>query len=293
VILLPVLGVAELMTLFGLVLKRWLAPIRIGAVSIAVALAVVAWFGGRVDPRQVDVEVEISGLPPAADGLVIVQLSDLHLGSLTGPRRLGRVIDLIDSMHPDVIAITGDLVDADADHVEDMLPGLRRLTAPDGVYAVLGNHEFYAGARRSRRLMRSAGFTVLDNAAVEIEPGVWLAGVPDEHGSRKAGHDEADLGAAMAATGEGALVLLQHTPEHEAEAVARGVGLMLNGHTHGAQIWPAHYLVRLAFPHLAGVHEVDGMTQIVNRGAGTWGPPMRLFAPSEIYRIVLRNSQPG
>jgi hypothetical protein len=175
--------------------------------------------------------------------------------------------------------------------VERMLPELSTLTAPRGVYAVLGNHEYYAGEQRSRALLKAAGFTVLDNAAAEALPGLWLAGVADTTGGRQTGGLEGDLGAALAGVPAGAAtVLLQHTPGGEHEAAAGGVDLMLNGHTHGAQIWPAHYLVRLQFPFLAGVRTVDGMTQVVCRGAGRWGPPMRLFAPSELYRIVLRSA---
>ena len=95
---------------------------------------------------------------------------------------------------------------------------------------------------------------------------------------------------ALAGVGEGdAVVFLQHAPGNEEAVAASGVGLMLNGHTHGGQIWPFHYLVRRAFPHIAGVHQTDGMTQVISRGAGRWGAPMRLFAPSEIYRITLRS----
>ncbi|HSN53970.1 MAG TPA: metallophosphoesterase [Candidatus Sulfomarinibacteraceae bacterium] len=298
VILIPALGLVDLVTLFGLILKPWVVGLRVAAVAVAALLSLVALVGGHARPRVVELELELPGLPAAADGLVIAQLSDLHLGSLIGAGTLKRVIDQIDGLAPDLVVITGDLVDGDAGAVEEMLPELARLGAPRGVYAVLGNHEYYAGEARSRALLRGAGFTVLDNAAAEIEPGLWLAGIADTAGGRQTGGLEGDLGAALAEVPEdAAVVLLQHTPGDEDQAAAAGVGLMLNGHTHGAQIWPAHYLVRLQFPHLAGVRRVQAMTQVVCRGAGRWGPPMRLFAPSEIYRIVLRtadrdNTQP-
>jgi predicted MPP superfamily phosphohydrolase len=281
----------DVVTVFGLVLKPWVAGLRTATVAVALGFAVIAWIGGQMRPRIVDLQVEIAGLPKAADGLVIVQLSDLHLGNLIGARSLRSVIEQIDGLHPDVVAVTGDLIDSDPGSVEKLVPELQKLTAPDGVYAVLGNHEYYAGADRCRRLMREAGFTVLDNTAVEVKPGLWIAGVADRGGGRQTGGLEGDLDAALAAVPPGsAIVLLQHTPGNEDAAAAAGVGLMLNGHTHGAQIWPAHYLVRRAFPFIAGVRRVGGMTQVVCRGAGRWGPPMRLFAPSEIYRIRLRSS---
>ncbi len=290
ILLIPALGLVDLVTLFGLVLKPWVVGLRAGAVGIAILLAVFAWVGGHSRPRTVDLDLELSNLPSEIDGPVIVQLSDLHLGNLIGARRLRSVIEQIDDLRPDVVVITGDLIDSDAGAVEKLVPILRGLTAPKGVYAVLGNHEYYAGAERSRQLMRDAGFTVLDNAASEVAPGLWVAGVADHGGGRQTGERVADLDAALAdVPPAAAVVLLQHTPGNEDAAAAAGVGLMLNGHTHGAQIWPAHYLVRRVFPHIAGVRRVGGMTQVVCRGAGRWGPPMRLFAPAEIYRIAIRS----
>jgi predicted MPP superfamily phosphohydrolase len=290
VVLLPMLGIVDLVTLFGLVLKPWVVPLRTAAIGVGLALAVVAWIGGYVRPRTVELEVELPDLPASADGLVVAHLTDLHLGALIGEKRLRSVIDQIDGMNPDLIVVTGDLVDGDAGTVETMVPALKTLTAPLGVYSILGNHEIYAGPERCRKLMRDAGYVVLDNAAAEVTPGLWVAGVPDS--GRGPGTDGLDgaLEAAFAEVGEGgAVIFLQHSPGNEEATAAAGAGLMLNGHTHGGQIWPFHYMVLRAYPHIAGVREVNGMTQVVSRGAGRWGAPMRLFAPSEIYRITLRS----
>jgi len=284
--------VVDLVTLFGLVLKPWVVPMRTVAVVAVLVLAVFAWVGGLVRPRTVELEVELPNLPAAADGLVIAHLSDLHLGSLIGGRRLQSVIEQIDAMKPDLVAITGDLVDGDVGTVETLVPQLKTLTAPLGVYSILGNHEIYAGADRCRALMRNSGFSVLDSAAVEFIPGVWIAGVPDNGRGPGTNGPDGALGAALAGVGEGAAVIyLQHAPGNEDSIAAAGVGLMLDGHTHGGQIWPSHYLVRRIFPHMAGVRTIGDMTQVVSRGAGRWGPPMRLFAPSEIYRITLRSPE--
>jgi predicted MPP superfamily phosphohydrolase len=290
VLLLSALGVVDLVTVFGLVLKPWVVPLRTAAIGIALVLAVVAWFGGFVRPRTVELEVELPNLPASADGLVVAHLTDLHLGALIGERRLRSVIEQIDTMNPDLVVVTGDLVDGDAGTVENMVPALKTLTAPLGVYSILGNHEMYAGPERCRDLMRNSGFVVLDNAAAEIMPGLWIAGVPDSgHGPGTDGLEGA-LERALAEVGErDAVVFLQHAPGNEVATAASGVGLMLNGHTHGGQIWPFHYMVLRAYPHIAGVHKVGDMTQVISRGAGRWGAPMRLFAPSEIYRITLRS----
>lgn len=291
-LLLTTLGIVDLVTLFGGVLKPWVMTLRAGAVGVALILAVVAWVGGYVRPRTVELEVELPGLPRSADGLVVAQLTDLHLGALIGERRLRSVIEQIDSMSPDLVVVTGDLVDGDAGTVETMVPALRTLTAPLGVYSILGNHEIYAGPERCRTLMRDSGFVVLDATAVEVADGLWVVGIPDS--GRGPGTDGLDgaLEESLYHVGEGAAVIfLQHAPVNEEATAAAGASLMLNGHTHGGQIWPVHYMVRRAYPHIAGVRKINGMTQVVSRGAGRWGAPMRLFAPSEIYRITLRSPE--
>lgn len=290
VLLVSALGLVDLVTLFGLILKPWIVIARTAAIAVAVVLSVVAWFGGQAKPRTVSLEVEVPNLPAAADGLVIAHLSDVHLGALIGTRRLQSLIEQVDSMEPDLVALTGDLVDGHASTVQAMVPELRTLTAPLGVYSVLGNHEFYAGANRCRNLMRAAGYRVLDGSAAEVMPGLWIAGVPDNGHGHEHNGDHGAVEKALRHVDEGAaVVFLQHAPFNEQAVADAGVGLMLDGHTHGAQIWPAHYLVRREYPHLAGVFTVDAMTQVVSRGAGHWGPPMRLFAPSDIYRITLRS----
>ena len=248
VLLLSALALVDVVTVFGLVLKPWVVQMRTAAIGVALVLAVVAWIGGIVRPRTVELEVELPKLPASADGLVVAQLTDLHLGALIGERRLRSVIEQIDGMNPDIVVVTGDLVDGDADTVENMVPALKTLTAPRGVYAILGNHEMYAGPERCRDLMRDSGFVVLDSAAAEIMPGLWIAGVPDS--GRGPGTDglEGALETALAGVGEGdAVIYLQHAPGNEEATAAAGVGLMLNGHTHGGQIWPFHYMVLRAY----------------------------------------------
>jgi predicted MPP superfamily phosphohydrolase len=282
--------VADVVTVGGFLFKQWAVQVRTGAAALALIAAAVAWVGGLKPPRIVEVEVPIAGLPAEADGVTLAHISDVHLGTILGKRRLGMIIDRVDQLSPDLVAITGDFVDGDAGVVEELLPQLRTLTAPRGVFAVLGNHEYYAGAERSRKLLRDAGYTVLDNEAVEVVPGLHIVGVPDARGSQQTGRSEADLDTAMAGLQDGsAVVLLQHSPESEQNAADAGVDIMLNGHTHGGQIWPFQYMVHRAYPHIAGVYTVGGMTQVVSRGAGQWGPPMRLFAPAEIIHITLRS----
>jgi len=290
-LMLAFLVISEILTLGGWAFRPWIGPIRTAAVAVALVAAGAAFLGARLGPRIVRVDVPLPNLTSEADGLTIAHLSDVHLGTILGPHFLERLIQQTDDLAPDLVAITGDLVDGDAGVVEEMLPQLQTLRAPRGVFTVLGNHEYYAGRERSQKLFRDAGFVVLDNRAVEVAPGLFVVGVPDARGSAQIGSAEADLPAAMSGVGEGScVVLLQHAPENEQQAAAAGVHMMLNGHTHGGQIWPFNFLVRRAYPHVAGVYQVGGLTQIVSRGTGQWGPPMRLFAPAEIYLITLRRA---
>jgi predicted MPP superfamily phosphohydrolase len=284
----------DVITLGGLVLKPWLGWLRGGAAALAAAGAAAALVGACLPPRVVAVEVEVPGLPAAADGLVAVQVSDLHLGSATGRGRLRRVVEQVRAAGPDVVLLTGDLIDADEPMVAPHLGLLQQLAAPLGTFAVLGNHEFYAGPGFCRSFLAAAGATVLDNRAVEVAPGVVVAGVPDDGGARQTGHPGADLGAALAGVdAAAAVILMQHAPTDPEAAAAAGVNVMLSGHTHGGQMWPFHHLVRLQFPRYAGVHRVDGLTLVVSRGAGWWGPPMRLLARADVVRLTLRRPGAG
>lgn len=289
-LVLGALFAVDVLTLGGKLLATRVIALRSAAAGLALVAALFAWVCAAVGPKLVEHEVTIAGLPTAADGTTLVHLSDVHLGTILGGSWLDRIVERVKDLEPDIVVITGDLIDGDAGTVSEFVPQLEKLNGEQSVFSILGNHEFYAGRVQSRRLMDEAGFQVLDNRAVEIARGLWIAGVPDDRGSRQTGHAESDLERTLAAVEpDGVVVLLQHAPENEEAAAALGVDLMLNGHTHGGQLWPFHVLVRMAYPHYAGRYEVDGMTQIVSRGTGQWGPPMRLFAPAEIIRVMLRS----
>jgi predicted MPP superfamily phosphohydrolase len=292
-LLLAALLIAEVLTAFGYAPAGWTVPIRWTAVGLALVAAVTGWIGGLSPPRLVEHEIFMPGLPPDADGTVVALVSDVHLGTLLGRRWLAATLEVVERAQPDLIAVAGDLIDADAGVVEELVPELRRLAAPLGTWATLGNHEHYAGPDRSRRLLADADFTVLDNAAVEVRPGLWIAGVPDVRGAEQTGSAvQADLGAALGSVPPGDVcVLLLHSPDADMvdKAAAEGCDLILSGHTHGGQLQPFGLLVRLAYPHTAGVTRVGNASHVVSRGAGHWGPPMRLGAPAEVWRITLRS----
>jgi uncharacterized protein len=287
-LLFAALLVVDVITLGGRLLPRLAPMIRGWACVTAVVLSVVGLIQGIRPPVLRDYEVQLAGLPPDRDGLTLVEISDLHLGSLINQDWMARLVARVNELRPDLVAVVGDVVDGNVGQVETLLPVLRQLRAPLGVWAVTGNHEYYAGIERCVSLFQAAGYTVLRNRWAQVAPGLVLAGVDDLTARRQFGHAGHPLDNALAKRPPGATILLSHSPLQVEHAAALGAGLMLSGHTHNGQIWPFNYLVRLRYALLGGRYDIGGMAAIVCRGTGTWGPRMRLWRPAEIVRIRLR-----
>lgn len=280
---------ADLATGFGRFWPAGAVPARVLALGVAAALAALALVQGARGPRVVRHEVKVSSLPDGRAEVKVVQLSDLHLGTLLGEAWLGRRVAQVNALSPDLVVVTGDLVDSEIGPVAPLVPLLRRLAAPLGVWGVTGNHEFYAGLERCLALYEAAGIRTLRDGWAEAAPGLVLTGVDDLTARRQLGLDGRALEGAFAGVPPDAVVVhLSHSPLLVREAAARGARLMLAGHTHGGQLWPFTCLSAIPYPFQAGRYEVDGMTLVVSRGTGTWGPPMRLFFRSEIVEVTLR-----
>jgi len=292
-LMLSALVVVELITLGGWVLSAQAPALRGWAIVAAGLLSLVGLVQAQRPPVVRDYEVSLAGLPPERDGLVLVALSDLHLGALTREAWMKRLAQRVTGLRPDLVVAVGDVVDGGVGEVEPLTPVLQALRAPLGVWAVTGNHEFYAGLERSVGLLSAAGYTVLRDRWVEVVPGLALAGVDDLTAREQFALTNRPLDKALSGRPPGATILLSHTPWQADAAAAANVGLMLSGHTHNGQIWPFNYLVRLRYPLIAGRYQIGGMTLIVCRGSGTWGPPMRLWRPNEILRVKLRAPSPG
>ncbi len=281
----------------GVLLSALAANLPAAGAALAVLLGAIGAVQQARGPAVVGREVRLQGLPAALDGTVLVEVSDLHLGSLLGGSWFERRRAQIEAVHPDIVVVVGDLIDGNAAHVERLLPLLTRLRAPLGVWAVTGNHEYYAGLDRSVKLLEQAGYRVLRDAWAEVAPGLVIAGVDDltarqqfaPQGVPSRPLSESWLNGALAGRPPAATVLLSHTPWLVEQAAAAGVGLMLSGHTHDGQIWPFGYLVALRYPFVGGAYDVGAMQLVVCRGTGSWGPPIRLWRRSEIVRIVLRS----
>lgn len=258
------------------------ATLGIGGLGLASAL-------GRVGVRRV--AVELARLPDAMSGFKLVQLTDLHIGSTIGADWLERVVEQVNALEPDAVAITGDLVDGPVSRLRDQVAPLGKLKARHGVFFVTGNHEYYSGVREWLAHLPQLGISVLRNERVAIddgEVGFDLAGVDDYSARRLAPGGARFVETATAGRDPSReLVLLAHQPKHIDEAVRAGVGLQLSGHTHGGQIFPWGLLVRLDQPFIAGLGRREDTQIYVSRGTGYWGPPMRVGAPAEITLLTL------
>jgi predicted MPP superfamily phosphohydrolase len=230
-------------------------------------------------------------LPKELDGTTIVQLSDVHVGPTRGRDFVRQIVERANSLGPDVIAITGDLVDGSVRQLREQIEPLSELRAKHGVYFVTGNHEYYSGAESWCRELTRLGVRVLRNERVSIGSDgetYDLAGIDDYHAHQFGGGHGADLPRALEGRDPSReLVLLAHQPRAIFEAERLGVGLQLSGHTHGGQMWPWNYLVKLQQPFVSGLARFGRATIYVSNGTGYWGPPMRLAAPAEITRLVL------
>jgi predicted MPP superfamily phosphohydrolase len=258
--------------------------------ALVLALAALALRNGLRLPNVRRVEIALARWPQALDGFRIVQISDIHIGPLLGRGFAEGLTRRVNALEPDLVAVTGDLVDGSVEALRDAVAPFAELRGRHGVFFVTGNHDVYSGGEKWVDRVKELGLRVLRNERIAIggADGFDLAGVDDHRGDWVHGSTE-DLDAAVAGRDESrALVLLAHDPGTFRRAAARDVDLQLSGHTHGGQIWPFVYLVRLAVPFVAGLYRVGKSQLYVSRGSGFWGPPMRLLAPSEISEIVLR-----
>lgn len=286
-IFLPLLSV-DVVTLFGFLMPRLSSRLRSAALLIGVVLSAVSLFQGMRPPVIVNHEVSLPGLPADLDGTVLLALSDLHIGSQLGRRWLAARVEQVQAQRADLVVLLGDTFEGHAEPAASVLAEFGRLSAPLGIWAVPGNHEYHGGG--NMRLFETGSMTLLRNRWSEVTPGLVLAEVDDLTARRRRRLEGDPIARAVTGHPPGAVILLSHTPWQAEKAARAGVGMMLSGHTHGGQIWPFGHLVRRRYPLLNGRYLVNGMTVIVSRGTGTWGPRMRLWQPGEILRVTLRSA---
>ncbi|MGE5360041.1 MAG: metallophosphoesterase [Bacteroidales bacterium] len=293
----------DILTGFGFFLRRRAAAVRGCALMAGIGLVILALVQGHRAPVVRDYELRLAGLAPQRDGTVIVFISDLHLGSLLGEAWLNARVAQIAALRADAIVVGGDILEGDSASESRLVPLLGRLSAPLGVWAVPGNHEYHGGGAASLQSLETYGFHVLRSEWKELAPGLVLAGIDNgrERHDQRGSPPLEDPTPAAAPAGDplaralagrpasSTTILVSHMPARADDAARAGVGLMLSGHTHDGQIWPFRYVVGIRFRYLAGRYDVAGMPLIVCRGTGTFGPRMRLWYPSEIVRVTLRS----
>ncbi|MBK0391494.1 metallophosphoesterase [Ramlibacter algicola] len=281
-------------------LVNWLAggwadlPARTAAwvPLLALAITLVGLANTRRTARVKAVDVPIAGLPAALEGFTIAQITDLHVGPTIRDRHIRRIVERVNALEADAVAITGDIVDGPVHELGPHVAPLAGLRSRHGSFFVTGNHEYYAGHGPWIEEVRSLGIRVLLNEHVVIEregARLVLAGVPDYTAHHFERSHASDPAAALvgAPADAAARVLLAHQPRSATAAEQAGFDLQLSGHTHGGQFLPWVFFVRFQQPFTAGLHRLGGLWVYVSRGTGYWGPPKRFGAPSEITRLRL------
>ena len=261
-------------------------------VGLAVFVTLVGLAGARRRARIVSVEVPLENLPLELQGFSIAQISDVHVGSQIKQKYVDAIVDAVNGLNADLIAVTGDLVDGSVRDLSPHVAPLGRLSARYGTYLVTGNHEYYSGETAWTAEFRRLGLHVLLNEHVVVRhkgAPLVVAGVTDYGAHHFNPEQRSDPVAALwgAPADAAAKILLAHQPRSAAAAASAGFDLQLSGHTHGGQFWPWNLFVRFQQPFTAGLHRLNRLWVYISRGTGYWGPPNRFGAPSEITLLRL------
>jgi hypothetical protein len=267
--------------------RVFLSRVVSGAAVAAAGTAGAAAVYGALGPVRIErVRVRLPRLPRSMNGTTIVQLTDMHIGPTIGRGFSEDIVRRVNALRPDLVAITGDMVDGSVDDLRRSVEPLADLKSRFGTYFVTGNHEYYSGAEEWIAYLPRMGMRVLENEHVPLD-GIDLAGIND-YTARGNGSSREDLERALRGRDPSReLVLLSHQPRSARQASLQSVGLQLSGHTHGGQIWPWRYMVYLQQPFVSGLGRYGSTWVYTSCGTGYWGPPMRLGAPAEITLVTL------
>ncbi len=270
-------------------LSQLLIPLKLSwliSLCLALVISVYGYFEAW-NIRTERLRIETSKLPAGIERLVIVQISDVHLGLIVRCKRMKKILDIVRAEKPDIFISTGDLVDAQINHLPGLVELLREVDARYGKFAITGNHEYYAGLDKALAFTRDCGFTLLRGTAVSSGV-INIAGVNDPAGVQLKLEEPISEKTLLSKLPRGRFtLLLKHQPRLDREAMGL-FDLQLSGHTHKGQIWPFTWLSALTYPLNAGRFDLaNGSVLYVSRGTGTWGPPIRFLSPPEVTVIEL------
>ncbi len=266
---------------------------------LALLVTALGFWNARRTAAVVRIDVPIANLPEALQGFTVAQISDIHVGPTIKTKYLQRIVDRVNGLNANMVAITGDLVDGSVQELAQHVAPLAQLLSTHGTFFVTGNHEYYSGAQSWISALRALGVQVLMNEHVLIqhsidtqdpEPALMVvAGVADYGAHHFDENHRSDPHKAIANAPEHAVfkLLLAHQPRSASAAADAGFDLQLSGHTHGGQFWPWNHFVKLQQPFTAGLHKLRTLWVYTSRGTGYWGPPKRFGAPSEITHLRL------
>ena len=258
--------------LFHLTARAWMGPLSACVILVAWLLSI---YGGFSSPQLKKIKITSPQLPK----LKIALLSDSHLGRGVSLSRFDKAMTRLQAQKPDLLLVLGDVFEYGQNSAA-YAERLKNFSAPLGKYGVLGNHEYYVGYGDSLEFYKQAGITLLQNELAQLPNGVQVAGLKDIRTAGVSAQEAVQL--LQQANANRPLILLSHTPLYAEQAAANGTDLMFSGHTHNGQLWPFMYLVKLQFPRVYGLFDVDGMKFYITSGMFYWGIPLRLFAPAEL-----------
>jgi predicted MPP superfamily phosphohydrolase len=256
-----------------------------------VGLLLILGHINALNPRIRTIDIQTGKKAVGMKEVTLVMVSDIHLGTIIGPRRVGKLVNTINSLKPDIVLLAGDIVDEDLKPVirQNLGESLRKISAPLGVYGIMGNHEYIGGAEAACKYLEEHGITMLRDKVVNIKGMFYLAGREDRSSNSFAGRKRMTLDSLLTGIDrERPIVLMDHQPFKLNEAEEQHVTLQLSGHTHNGQLWPLNYIIDAIYELGMGYKKIGDTHFYVSPGYGSWGPPVRIGHRPEIALIKLK-----
>ena len=262
------------------------SAVVVGIVALVLIAGHINALLPRITKRTVTIQKKVDGI----QSLNVVVASDIHLGTIVGRRRFDRMVEMINSLNPDVVLLPGDIVDEDLDPVirQNVGESLKKLKSNYGIFAITGNHEYIGGVERACRYLSEHNVTVLRDAMVRIDGGIYLVGREDRSFNHRGAQRRKSLAELMSGIDKTyPIIVMDHQPFGLAEAVQQGADLQLSGHTHHGQLWPVNYIIKAIYELGWGYRRIGQTDFYVSNGVGTWGPPVRVGNRPEIVNLRL------